>query len=118
MYDYPALRVTYLYLNNSKAPMNQVDLRRAVSWATDYQGMVNGILGGNGKQMRGPIPDGMWGFDPSAMQYSLDMDKAKAALANVADKPKTLSFLYSDNDPNWEPIALSTRQICKPSASR
>ena len=109
VYDYPALRVTYLYLNNSKAPMNQVDLRRAVSWATDYQGMVNGILGGNGKQMRGPIPDGMWGFDPSAMQYSLDMDKAKAALANVADKPKTLSFLYSDNDPNWEPIALSTQ---------
>ncbi|MGX2009857.1 ABC transporter substrate-binding protein, partial [Enterobacter asburiae] len=95
--------------NNSKAPMNQVDLRRAVSWATDYQGMVSGILGGNGKQMRGPIPYGMWGFDPSAMQYSLDMDKAKAALANVADKPKTLSFLYSDNDPNWEPIALSTQ---------
>ena len=109
MYDYPALRVTYLYLNNSKAPMNQVDLRRAVSWATDYKGMVNGILGGNGKQMRGPIPDGMWGYDASAMQYSLDMDKAKAALEKVADKPKTLSFLYSDNDPNWEPIALSTQ---------
>ena len=109
VYDYPALRVTYLYLNNSKAPMNQVDLRRAVSWATDYKGMVNGILGGNGKQMRGPIPDGMWGYDASAMQYSLDMDKAKAALEKVADKPKTLSFLYSDNDPNWEPIALSTQ---------
>lgn len=50
--------------------MNQVDLRRAVSWATDYQGMVKGILSGNGKQMRGPIPEGMWGFDANAMQYS------------------------------------------------
>ena len=109
VYDYPALRVTYLYLNNSKAPMNQADLRRAVSWATDYKGMVDGILGGNGKQMRGPIPDGMWGYDASAMQYSLDLDKAKAALDKVADKPKTLKFLYSDNDPNWEPIALSTQ---------
>ena len=29
--EYPSLRVTYLYLNNSKPPMNQVDLRRAVS---------------------------------------------------------------------------------------
>lgn len=48
--DYPSLRVTYLYLNNSKAPLNQVDLRRAISWATDYKGMVNGILSGNGKQ--------------------------------------------------------------------
>ncbi len=88
VYDYPALRVTYLYLNNSKAPMNRADLRRAVSWATDYKGMVDGILGGNGKQMRGPIPDGMWGYDASAMQYSLDLDKAKAALDKVADKPK------------------------------
>ena len=56
--EYPSLRVTYLYLNNSKAPLNQADLRRAISWSTDYQGMVNGILSGNGKQMRGPIPEG------------------------------------------------------------
>jgi peptide/nickel transport system substrate-binding protein len=76
--EYPSLRVTYLYLNNSKAPLNQVDLRRAVSWATDYQGMVKGILSGNGKQMRGPIPEGMWGFDATAMQYSFDEAKAKA----------------------------------------
>ncbi|MGK3374128.1 ABC transporter substrate-binding protein, partial [Citrobacter youngae] len=100
---------TYLYLNNSKAPLNQVDLRRAISWATDYKGMVNGILSGNGKQMRGPIPEGMWGFDDKAMQYSFDEAKAKEALGNVANKPETLSFLYSDNDPNWEPIALSTQ---------
>ncbi len=107
--DYPALRVTYLYLNNSKPPMNQVDLRRAVSWATDYQGMVKGILGGNGKQMRGPIPEGMWGYDANAMQYSFDLDKAKSALEKVASKPSSLTFLYSDSDPNWEPIALSTQ---------
>ncbi|ADU71434.1 ABC transporter substrate-binding protein [Pantoea sp. At-9b] len=107
--EYPSLRVTYLYLNNSKAPMNQVDLRRAISWATDYQGMVKGILSGYGKQMRGPIPEGMWGYDASAMQYSMDEAKAKAALDKVPQKPASLTFLYSDNDPNWEPIALSTQ---------
>ena len=109
MADYPSLRVTYLYLNNSKAPLNQVDLRRAISWSTDYQGMVTGILSGNGKQMRGPIPEGMWGYDAKAMQYSFDEAKAKAAWEQVATKPDSLSFLYSDNDPNWEPIALSTQ---------
>ncbi|GLR08343.1 peptide ABC transporter substrate-binding protein [Mixta theicola] len=107
--EYPSLRVTYLYLNNAKAPLNQVELRRAISWSTDYQGMVKGILAGNGKQMRGPIPEGMWGFDAQAMQYSNDPAQAKAAWEKVADKPKTLSFLYSDNDPNWEPIALATQ---------
>ncbi|MFP1729677.1 ABC transporter substrate-binding protein [Lonsdalea quercina] len=111
--EHPSLRVTYLYLNNGKAPLNQVDLRRAVSWATDYQGMVNGILGGNGKQMRGAIPDGLWGYDPQAMQYSLDAEKAKAAYAKVADKPAGLTFLYSDSDPSWEPIAISTQASLK-----
>ncbi len=105
--EFPALRVTYLYLNNAKAPLDNADFRRAISWATDYQGMVNGILGGNGKQMRGPIPEGMWGFDAAAMQYQLDPAKAKDALAKVTDRGQTLDFLYSDNDPNWEAIALS-----------
>ncbi|EFA4827061.1 ABC transporter substrate-binding protein [Escherichia coli] len=107
--EYPSLRVTYLYLNNSKAPLNQADLRRAISWSTDYQGMVNGILSGNGKQMRGPIPEGMWGYDATAMQYNHDETKAKAEWDKVTNKPTSLTFLYSDNDPNWEPIALATQ---------
>ena len=111
--EHPSLRVTYLYLNNGKGPLSQVDLRRAVSWATDYQGMVKGILGGNGKQMRGPIPEGMWGYDKDAMQYSLDNDKAQAAMSKVAQKPQQLTFLYSDNDPSWEPIAISTQATLK-----
>ena len=49
------------------------------------------------------------GFDATAMQYSFDEAKAKAALEKVKDKPASLTFLYSDNDPNWEPIALSTQ---------
>lgn len=107
--EYPSLRVTYLYLNNSKAPLNQADLRRAISWSTDYQGMVNGILSGNGKQMRGPIPESMWGYDATAMQYNHDETKAKAEWDKVTSKPTSLTFLYSDNDPNWEPIALATQ---------
>lgn len=107
--EYPSLRVTYLYLNNSKAPLNQADLRRAISWSTDYQGMVNGILSGNGKQMRGPIPEGMWGYDATAMQYNHYETKAKAEWDKVTSKPTSLTFLYSDNDPNWEPIALATQ---------
>lgn len=86
-----------------------MDLRRAISWSTDYQGMVNGILSGNGKQMRGPIPEGMWGYDATAMQYNHDETKAKAEWDKVTSKPTSLTFLYSDNDPNWEPIALATQ---------
>jgi peptide/nickel transport system substrate-binding protein len=51
----------------------------------------------------------MWGFDPAVLQYSTDLAKAKALLQKNHISNLTLSFLYSNRDPNWEPIALSTQ---------
>lgn len=50
-----------------------------------------------------------WGYDATAMQYNHDETKAKAEWDKVTSKPTSLTFLYSDNDPNWEPIALATQ---------
>lgn len=107
--NYPSLRVTYLYLNNAKAPLDQIPLRQAISESVDYQGMIKGILNGQAQQMRGAIPNGLWGYDPSVKQYAQDLAAAKNSLEKVRNKPATLSFLYSDNDPNWEAIALSVQ---------
>ncbi|WP_018152913.1 ABC transporter substrate-binding protein [Leeia oryzae] len=106
---FPSLRVTYLYLNNKKGPMSDVNMRRAISYATDYSGIIKGVLKGNAKQMRGAIPEGMWGFDPKAMQYSLNLAKAKQLIDGSTGKGATLNFVYSSKDPNWEPIAISTQ---------
>jgi len=105
----PSLLVTYLYLNNKKPPLNNPEVRQAISWAVDYNGIIKSIMKGQAKQMRGAIPDGMWGFDPSVLQYSTDLAKAKALLQKNHISNLTLSFLYSNRDPNWEPIALSTQ---------
>ncbi|WP_036666547.1 ABC transporter substrate-binding protein [Paludibacterium yongneupense] len=104
---YPSLRVTYLYLNNRKSPLSNPALRRAISYATDYDGIIKGVLQGKAKQMRGAIPQGLWGYDPHAMQYGFDLKRAREALDRAGTKPATLSFLYSDRDPNWEPIGLA-----------
>ena len=105
--DYPSLRVTYLYLNNKKAPMNNPDARRAIVDALDYDGIINGILKGKAKPMNGPIPQGMWAYDPALPPMKQDVTKAKADLAKVPEKISSLNFMYSDKDPNWEPIGLT-----------
>ncbi|MDV6227348.1 ABC transporter substrate-binding protein [Nitratireductor aquimarinus] len=107
--NYPSLRVTYLYMNNQKAPLDNADVRRAISYAVDYEGLIDGILNGNGKQMHGPIPDGMWGRDESVIQYNRNVDKAKELLASAGADGAEITFLYSDVDPNWEPIAIATQ---------
>ncbi|MFP3519927.1 ABC transporter substrate-binding protein, partial [Pseudomonas sp. SIMBA_077] len=83
---FPSLRVNYLYLNNKRAPLDNVEARQALVQAIDYKGIVDGILKGQAKLMNGPIPDGMWAHDPSLPLMQQNLDGAKASLAKVPQK--------------------------------
>lgn len=107
--NYPSLKVTYLYLNNKVAPPDNVDVHRAISAAVDFQGIIDGILDGNGVQMHGPIPEGMWGQNKNATQYSYDLTSAKKALDVAGGANQEISFLCSDRDPLREPIAIAAQ---------
>jgi peptide/nickel transport system substrate-binding protein len=108
--DEPSLYVTYLYLNNTKKPLDQVKVRQAISYAVDYQGIIDGIMLGQAVQMRGPIPIGMWGHDDNVTQYAYDPAKAKALLEDAGVSDVKLGFLYAKTDPTWEPIGLILQQ--------
>lgn len=98
--------VEYVYLNNTKAPLNDKRVRQALSYAVDYQGIIDYVLQGNGEQMRGPIPRGMWGHNPKAFQYKRDVEKAKALLKEAGfEKGLTLTLIYSERRATWEQIA-------------
>lgn len=112
--DEPSFFVTYLYLNNTHKPLDNVKVRQAISYAIDYKGIIDGILLGQGVQMRGDVPVGMWGHDDNAFQYSYDPDKAKAMLAEAGVKDLTLGYLYAKTDPNWENIGLVLQQDLAP----
>lgn len=106
---YPSLLVTYLYLNNKKAPLDNRDVRQAIVDAVDVKGIVDGVMLGNAKPMAGPIPDGMWGYDPALKPARLDVKAAKALLAKAHAAGTQLTFALSDHDPNWQPIALAVQ---------
>ncbi|MCL4439208.1 MAG: ABC transporter substrate-binding protein [Firmicutes bacterium] len=104
----PSLLVNYVYLNNKKKPLDNSKVRQALNYAVDYDGMIKGVMQGNATQVKGPIPQGLWGHDPNVKQYKLDLDKAKQLLAE-AGYPQgfTLKLLYSDYKPWWEQEALT-----------
>ena len=107
--EFPSLRVTYLYLNNKTGPLKNPDLRHAVANAIDYNGIIQGILLGQASQTRGPIPEGMWGYDASLPVPAQNIDAAKKFVAKSGVAKPTLLLRYSTRDPNWEPIALATQ---------
>ncbi len=108
--DEPSFFVTYLYLNNTHPPLDNVKVRQAISWAVDYQGIIDGILLGQGTQMKGDVPVGLWGHDDNAMQFHYDPAKAKALLAEAGVKSAKLGYLYAKTDPNWESVGLVLQQ--------
>ena len=112
--DEPGFFVTYLYLNNKSAPLDKVKVRQAISYAMDYQGIIDGVLHGKAKQMRGAVPSGMWSHDETVKQYTYDPEKAKALLEEAGVSNAKLGFLYAKTDPNWEVTGLVLQQALAP----
>ncbi|MDR2935327.1 MAG: ABC transporter substrate-binding protein [Candidatus Adiutrix sp.] len=98
--------VEYVYLNNTRAPLNDKRVRQALSYAVDYRGLIDHVLQGYGAQMRGPVPSGMWGHNPKAFQYKRDVAKAKELLKEAGyGNGLTLTLIYSERRATWEQIA-------------
>jgi peptide/nickel transport system substrate-binding protein len=107
--DKPSMLVDYMYLNVGKGnpALKDKRVRQAISYAIDYQGIIQSSQAGNATQMRGPIPQGLWGHDDNALQYSYQPDKAKALLQQAGVGHLTLTLLYSDHMPWWPSEALA-----------
>ncbi|HET9662571.1 MAG TPA: ABC transporter substrate-binding protein [Thermomicrobiales bacterium] len=79
----PSISTYTIKLNNKVGPTSDVNVRRAMSYAFDYDAMID-ILGGFGTRIAGPLSTALAGArqDPA---YQTDLDKAKEELAKSAD---------------------------------
>ena len=92
----PSLGITYIGFNCQKKYTNNPLIRRAFSYAFDYEGVLKGVLKGNAMRLQGPVPKGLWSHDDDLYMYPTDLNKAKALMA-AAGYPNggfTLTFGY------------------------
>jgi ABC-type transport system substrate-binding protein len=91
-----SMRIMMFQINNQRAPLNDVHVRRAISYAFDYDGFNKDILGGSVERNPVPIPNNMWGVPRDVKGYSYSVDKAKQELAQAkvkVDRPLTVGYL-------------------------
>jgi peptide/nickel transport system substrate-binding protein len=85
--------------NCQKAPTSNLYLRRALAYAYDYDAVVTGLLHGYAGRMYSPIPPNVHGYksfkgDP-VLDYSTNMEKARAALSQSGLNPQEIHLLYN-----------------------
>lgn len=82
-----SMRLALINMNNQKPPFTDPHVRKAIAYAFDYAGMIDGILGGSVTRNPVPIPNNLWGAPKDIVPYTFDLEKAKAEMALATEKP-------------------------------
>lgn len=85
--------IAYICLNNRKAPMNNVDFRRAVMHAIDREAVCKIAWQGFAKPATGPFNSNLKYYTADVTRYPRDLQKAKKLLAASGYKGEKLRLL-------------------------
>ena len=85
----------YVFMHNQRKPFDDINVRKAMARAFDYETVLNGILAGDSKNLNGPLPSAMWGHNDSLSTPATDLDKAKEFLDKSQYSGSDLNFTYT-----------------------
>lgn len=108
---YSANRTAYtaLYLNNSKPPLNDDAVRKAISQAIDVESITGDVLGGLAARATTPMVPGTWSFNPDVAPYEHDADDARDTLDLAGWVMPESSDVRIKNDTRLEITLLADR---------
>ncbi|WP_424929436.1 ABC transporter substrate-binding protein [Amaricoccus tamworthensis] len=94
--EYPTATNFYFKLNNSRAPTDDVNIRRAIAYATDYETIREVIL--PGEPLTGPMPpifEAAYPDDVEALVFDLDMARQFVEASSYAGQgPIDIEIMY------------------------
>ena len=67
----------YLGFNLRRPALKEPLVRKAIAYATDRQGIIDGVNYGLGRPLYSPFPQSSWAYNPSVEHYNFDVNKAQ-----------------------------------------
>lgn len=99
----PSISYTYIGMNMTKAPLNDIRVRKAINYAIDKQAIIDVILNGNGKIATSPIASGVFGFTDKTKNYEYNVEKAKELMKEAGyENGFTTSILVFSGEANTQ----------------
>jgi peptide/nickel transport system substrate-binding protein len=78
--DFPIQQTTFVILNVTKPPLDDLNVRQALNYATDKDAIIKNVFFGQAQPMNAPIPLGTY-VDKNSPGYPFNLDKAKQLMA-------------------------------------
>lgn len=113
--DGPSPAIRYLVLNVTKAPFNDVNVRKAIALAVDRDALDEQVFQGTVVPLYSMVPDAMWSHKPVFQhEPEPDIDGALAALAKAGystENPLSFQFWYTPT--HYGPTEADLAQVLK-----
>src|SRR5205823_7299386 len=97
-HDFPLQKTTFVILNVTKPPLDDLNVRQALNYATDKDAIIKTVFFGQAQPMNAPIPLGTY-VDKESPGYPFDLAKAQALMA-ASSVPNgfTLPLIVANNN--------------------
>ncbi len=80
LFEVHRISTTYIALNETVAPLNDVRVRRALQMALNREILLDAGYAGRGTMVNGILPEGMYGYNPELPPIEYDPEEAKNLL--------------------------------------
>lgn len=96
----------YIVQHTQKPPLDDVNVRRAVAYAYDYDSAINEILGGS--QMAGPVPSSLAAHNDDLSPITRDIERAEEALSQANYSVEEINEMTIED--SYDPDLPTNRQ--------
>jgi len=101
-------------MNNVRWPTSDLNFRKAVTYAMDYDGVINGLLQGHATPLTSPVPPGMAGqLDLLDSKQDMDLARQHLELSGFDVNEMTISFGYVAGDPFQRDVGLIVQETLR-----
>lgn len=85
----------HVFLNCQKDPIGQKKTRQALSYATNWDSIIQNVYFGHGTRQPGPLPKSMKWYNDNIEPYTYDKEKANSLLDEAGGIDRTLTIYAS-----------------------
>ncbi|MBS0847246.1 ABC transporter substrate-binding protein SapA [Citrobacter sp. JGM124] len=107
----PGMNIAYLSFNTNKPPLNNPEVRHALSLAINNQRLMQSIYYGTAETAASILPRASWAYDNDARVTEYNPTKARELLASLGIKDLELTLWVPTSSQPWNPSPLKTAEL-------